>query len=336
MGGTSTRLKFHKLVQALGWLLFPALFFLCLWSTLKIVYTALWSESYFSKWLCRLVAMAYSAWLYYDRRTPFNGSAQRSKLLFKFFQPAFDRALLYFPSQLIFDFDPSQYEEELEKKPAIFACHPHGIFAFGVIGTFGMRCFPSSIFKKPHTILTIDMHFYIPFWRDLCILLGYASVGRASINALLEKNKRIVILVGGARESLDSCPGHMELTLLRRRGFFQIALQHGAVIFPTLTFGETETHHQLRLPIVHHIQLLLLGSLGFTIPLFYGKYGILPAPKTLKTVVGYPIIVQKITGIIQNKDVESLRELYIKTISGLYAKHQDITPGAAPTVLKIK
>lgn len=42
-------------------------------------------------------------------------------------------------------------------------------------------------------------------------------------------------------QSLYARPGHHELVLKRRKGFVRIALQSGAALVPTYSFGENDT-----------------------------------------------------------------------------------------------
>lgn len=47
----------------------------------------------------------------------------------------------------------------------------------------------------------------------------------------------MLIVVGGAAESLDAHPGTNALTLLRRKGFVKFALKHGCVCVFFLSMG---------------------------------------------------------------------------------------------------
>lgn len=59
---------------------------------------------------------------------------------------------------------------------------------------------------------------------------GICPVNRDTIDYLLSKNgsgNAIIIVVGGAAESLSSRPGKNAVTLRNRKGFVKLALRHG-------------------------------------------------------------------------------------------------------------
>ena len=61
-------------------------------------------------------------------------------------------------------------------------------------------------------------------------LSGICPVNRNSINYLLSRSgsgNAVVIVVGGAAESLDCAPGMNSVTLKNRKGFVKLALQQG-------------------------------------------------------------------------------------------------------------
>lgn len=66
----------------------------------------------------------------------------------------------------------------------------------------------------------------------VCVLLlpGICPVNRDTIDYLLSKNgsgNAVIIVVGGAAESLSSRPGKNAVTLRNRKGFVKLALRHG-------------------------------------------------------------------------------------------------------------
>lgn len=160
------------------------------------------------------------------------------------------------------------------------------------------------------TLLTLDSNFRIPLYRDYALALGLASVSRESCDNLLSKGgpngegmgRAITIVVGGARESLDSQPQGLKLVLKRRKGFVKLAINNGADLVPVLGFGENELYEQFDAvshPRVHKFQLLVKRFLGFTIPLFHARgifnydVGLLPYRRPLNIVVGRPIRVEQ-------------------------------------------
>ncbi|KAM7538900.1 hypothetical protein Aperf_G00000055914 [Anoplocephala perfoliata] len=85
-------------------------------------------------------------------------------------------------------------------------------------------------------------------------LQGTVSVKRESLVYLLDKNKTgvsgnlVVVAPGGGSESLEARPGHYVIVLNQKRGFFQLALQTGACLVPSIGFGETNLFDQVPNP----------------------------------------------------------------------------------------
>lgn len=56
------------------------------------------------------------------------------------------------------------------------------------------------------------------------------SASKKSVSHVLNNKKGgniSVIVIGGARESLDARPGSLTLNILTKKGFIKIALEHG-------------------------------------------------------------------------------------------------------------
>lgn len=129
---------------------------------------------------------------------------------------------------------------------------------------------------KP-SLLTLTSNFNIPFYRDYMMACGLCSVSRTSCQNILTKGgpgRAIAIVVGGASESLSARPGVMDLVLKRRFGFIKIAVQTGASLVPTLSFGENELYEQVENnenSKLRRWQKKIQHALGFTMPLFHGR-----------------------------------------------------------------
>lgn len=129
---------------------------------------------------------------------------------------------------------------------------------------------------KP-SLLTLTSNFNIPFYRDYMMACGLCSVSKTSCQNILTKGgpgRAIAIVVGGASESLSARPGVMDLVLKRRFGFVKIAVQTGASLVPTLSFGENDLYEQVENDENSRLrrwQKKIQHSLGFTMPLFHGR-----------------------------------------------------------------
>jgi 2-acylglycerol O-acyltransferase 2/2-acylglycerol O-acyltransferase 1 len=130
----------------------------------------------------------------------------------------------------------------------IFGYHPHGIIATGVSSGFtnestgwnhlfpGIKCF----------VTTLVNQFQIPFYRDYLMALGVTTVVKRNLKLLLNKGGSVVIVVGGARESLMAKPGLNSIVLNKRKGFIKLALEsldkNGVCVVPVYGFGENDIY----------------------------------------------------------------------------------------------
>ncbi|CAO3686122.1 unnamed protein product [Umbelopsis vinacea] len=239
----------------------------------------------------------------------------------------------YFPAKIIKegDLDPS--------KNYIFGYHPHGIISMGSFCTFATNAtgfddlFPGI---KP-SLLTLTSNFNIPFYRDYMMACGLCSVSRTSCQNILTKGgpgRAIAIVVGGASESLSARPGVMDLVLKRRFGFIKIAVQTGASLVPTLSFGENELYEQVENnenSKLRRWQKKIQHALGFTMPLFHGRgvfnydIGLLPHRRPIYTIVGKPIAIPSTKeGQSQDDVVRELHGKYMQALQDIYDRYKDV------------
>ncbi|CAG8741468.1 9887_t:CDS:2, partial [Racocetra fulgida] len=125
---------------------------------------------------------------------------------------------------------------------------------------------------------------------------GLASVSRQSCENILQKGPghSVLIVVGGAGESLNARPGVYDLVLKKRLGFIKLAVRNGASLCPVFSFGENDIWEQADNP---------KGS------------NVWKFQKTLQNLsVGRPIEVKK----IENPTTEDLLEVQKKYIDELY------------------
>jgi len=240
----------------------------------------------------------YFAWCIFIDDTPERGgrpwSWVRNWTVWKYFRD-------FFPAHLLktADLDP--------KKNYVFCYHPHGILSLGCFLTFGTTALD---FEKKYPgistrLLTLKMNFFWPFYREYLQCVGACDVSEKSCiyNLTRAPGSSIVIVVGGASEALDSCPGSNNLTLMKRRGFVRIALTTGASLVPVFGFGENElyiTADNTQGTILRRVQERLLRIFGFSLPLFRGRgifnydAGLLPHRRPLNIVIGKGIDLPKI------------------------------------------
>lgn len=268
----------------------------------------------------------YLVWCYYDRRTPEQGGRRWSWVqnwtVWKYFMD-------YFPIHLVKtqDLDPAHNY--------IFGFHPHGIFVFGAFGNF---CTNYSDFKKLFPGFTSYLHvavswFWLPLFREYALSNGPVSVSKRSLSHVMSKEgggNISVIVIGGAKELLESFPGRYSLCLLQRKGFVKIALTHGAHLVPVFSFGENELYSQVDNPKgswLRTAQDKVYNLTGLALPLFYARgifqnsFGLMPYRKLIYTVVGRPIPVQK-TLHPTPEQIDELHQTYMEELRKLFNEHK--------------
>ena len=134
----------------------------------------------------------------------------------------------------------------------IFGYHPHGVLGFGVWANFvfdGLKFARENLALGQVHVATLGLNFYLPFWRDGLLALGFVSASFESLEGVLltkKPRKSVLIVIGGAQEALDAHEDTYDLTLRRRRGFIRLALSTGSSLVPVFCFGETNTYWQVR------------------------------------------------------------------------------------------
>lgn len=222
----------------------------------------------------------------------------------------------------------------------VFCYHPHGVISVGAFGNFATdatgfsKKFPGIDIR----VLTLGLNFYAPFTRELLLSCGLCSASRKSCDQILQRGEgsAIMLVVGGAAESLDAAPGTYRLTL-SRQGFVRVALDNDAALVPVLGFGETDvfdTYVYGKNSMIRWLQVLFKNSFGFTLPVFHGigifntSFGILPHRKPVIAVVGPPVYLPKVPEHLKGRGLFNTAEgrqlvtechnLYIRELVKLY------------------
>uniref|UniRef100_A0A6V3P7F3 Acyltransferase n=1 Tax=Lotharella globosa TaxID=91324 RepID=A0A6V3P7F3_9EUKA len=299
-----------------------------MFEALAIYIIYLWYFRY--DWKMLLPMLLYTVWIFIDE-TPKRGGYKWCKKFFRNF-PTHRIVAKYYPSQLIktADLPPDQNY--------LFGYHPHGVISVGAQTNFSTD---STGFAKLFpgidiTLMTLKLTFRIPFFREWCLAHGLSSCGAKSCDLLLSprhSGKAIMLVIGGAAESLDSRPGIMDLTILNRKGFVRVALRNGAWLVPCITFGENDVYAGIpneRGSMVRQIQNWLQKKLGVAPVLFMGRgvfnyaFGILPHRRPLTSVVGAPLQCPHVPEVKRgDKIVDEWHEKYIKALKDLHDSHKE-------------
>lgn len=271
----------------------------------------------------------YYIFIYRDK-APSNGSRKPFMRYWKVWRHFAD----YFPLTLIktSTLDPSN--------KYVFCYHPHGVISVGAFGNFATHAtgfnkkFPGIDIR----VLTLATNFFAPFTREILLWMGMCSASRKSCDTILQRGpgSAIMLVVGGAQESIDAAPGTYRLTL-SRQGFVRVALDNNARLVPVLGFGETDifdTYVYGENSFIRHVQVKVKELFGFTLPVFHGRgmfnytFGFLPYRKQIVTIVGPPIdlptVPERLKGrnLVETEEgrrlVDQCHKLYIKGLIGLY------------------
>jgi hypothetical protein len=236
----------------------PLFFLLAVACTCRLIW-CLWTRSFTYLYY---VVPAYFAFLIYDWQSPRTGSKLYSDIRASMPAQILPAALEYFPIQVHACQDVMN---TLERKdgPFLFGYHPHGILPFGAIMQLNINklAFGNLAIKAA----TLQLHFWIPIWRELAQWVGFVHADMTSCLACLDKpDGALLISLGGARESVDTFARH-QMILTIRKGFFRLAFKAGATIVPLLAFGELAVFAPLEIKkgrIVKALQNFFYSKLG--------------------------------------------------------------------------
>jgi len=223
------------------------------------------------------------------------------------------------------------------KEKFIFGYHPHGIISMGAFGTFALYHpggFQDTYPDIDIRLLTLDINFRVPILNLLLISLGICNASKKSILSHLRKGpgRGVVLVLGGAKESLDAHPGKATLYLQNRKGFVKIALREGATLVPVYGFGENELFSQMNNPLGSKLrgwQDWLQTKFGFALPFFYGRgvfqydYGMLPRRKPIDVYFGEPVKCPKVEESKLGEVLDEYHQKYITSLTNLYDKYKD-------------
>ncbi|XP_041482471.1 2-acylglycerol O-acyltransferase 2-A-like [Lytechinus variegatus] len=310
------RIPFHRRLETFAvlqwWFCFM---FLGILSTVISLYLLLFTSYY---WLVLLLA----GWIFYDRHTPCRGG-RRSDWIRRWRLWVHMRN--YFPINLIktAELDP--------EKNYLMGFHPHGIMSMGAFVSFGTEAcgFSEKFPAMRPLLLTLGGWFNFPLARDYIMSAGMCDCSRESLDYLLSdsgKGNAVVLVVGGAIESLEAHPHAHRLYLNRRRGFIVKAMEHGAHLVPIYSFGETDVYEQMANPegsFLRWLQAKLTKWIGFAPPLYHGRgifnysVGFMPFRKPINTIVGEPIPVEK-NPTPTSEEIQALHEKYKAALIKLF------------------
>lgn len=257
-------------------------------------------------------------------------------------------------------------------KSYVMGYHPHGIISVGAMCSFAtegamtrslvktnkkateeekeMRGFSSLFPGIERRLVTLPTNFQTPLIREYILSMGCCDSSKETFRNVLARNggkgNALVVVVGGAAESMLVHPGCMELMLKSRRGFVREAIIANASLVPVIAFGENDLYEVFELEShwMRSVQERFKKLTGAALPIFKGRsiffkdFGLMPQRKPIHVVVGAPLDPPPLTDEqrskfypkfdretkkAMNEDakiVEELHNKYIDALEKLYAE----------------
>ncbi|KAM7397836.1 hypothetical protein PAMA_005932 [Pampus argenteus] len=303
--------EFLETLSVVQWVLsFLFLGVACIILMVYLLFTSLWPLS-----------TLYFIWLVMDWQTPERGGRRttfvRKWRVWKHFRD-------FFPIKLV------KTAELSPNKNYILGCHPHGIMSAGGFACISTEScgFAEAFPGVRSSLVVLAGLFRIPLFREYLMSAGLCPVSKPSLVHLLSKNGKgnaVVIVIGGAAESLASSPGVNTVVMKQRKGFVRVALELGADLVPVYSFGENELFRQIVFSegsLGRRLQDLFKKIMGFAPCLFLGEHlALVPYRTPITTVVGSPISVPK-RATPTEEEVDHYHRLYMEGLSKLFHEHK--------------
>lgn len=243
----------------------------------------------------------------------------------------------WFRKGVFLHFEPRAVEA-VKENASLWCMHPHGTamgFGFSLNGAIRLRADDDARYmpagfadalaedrKRSCDGVMAPVLFRIPFLRNALFGFGCCThATKAGMFSLFKKGRDFGILPGGMEEVALYREGTDRVFLRTRAGFVKYALQHGYLLQPAYTFGESDLYSSLQHPLYRAFCLFTLRRFGFVVPCFWGPRmwcPLLPRDDIpLNTVVGRPVLLPK-TPNPTNEDVAKWHAAYIAAIQGLF------------------
>lgn len=157
--------------------------------------------------------------------------------------------------------------ELLPSEPALFICHPHGLFGHSWILHFcyGISPWPQD---KPRPVLAIhSILFRLPFLRDVLEQCRCIEASEETITKWLHKGHSVAILTGGIEEMKTNGSKQVNIVLEKRKGYARIAKNCNVPIVPMFAVGEHQLFPNETFWLWTSLNRLIYRWTGISIPL---------------------------------------------------------------------
>lgn len=193
-------------------------------------------------------------------------------------------------------------------------------------------------------IVTLFVNMAFPIYRELVLSWGACDSSATSLNCLLsqsndvsDKSNRdgytsnaLFLNFGGAQEAFYSKPNTYKIFLNERKGFIRLAMQNGAGIVPTISFGDTDifdTTQNDNGSTMRKFQELFKRYTTIAPIFFNGRglfqkyFGFVPKRRPITVVFGEPILCEK--NSTPSKDqINEVHALFRQRLIDLFETHK--------------
>ena len=202
--------------------------------------------------------------------------------------------------------------------------NPHGAFA-----TAGI-CYAMAEFRLHKNMRKLDGSlcgasalFYVPFVREILLILGVRDASKKTMQALLAANRSIGMQPGGIWEQLHTDHKKEQCFCMRKLGFMRLALEHGMPIIVVYAFGESQLYTTY--PWAYNLRRWIAQNFYLGIPLITGRFGlpfpIIPHATPITIVSGSPIEVGPPNPNPTAADLKVVYEKYEAELHRLFNKY---------------
>lgn len=173
----------------------------------------------------------------------------------------------------------------------ILAAWPHGLF-----GGFNHLCFVNFHQHYGMHVLPVGATalLYCPFLRRVVSAIGFVDAGKKPMTKALQPGQKpypynvLHLVVGGIQEMFYGNAGKEQIIISKRKGFIKLAMETGAGIIPSYTFGANNCYWRPFGPqsILAKLSKILQISLVPWCGRWYVPFGFIPFKTPLLTVIG--------------------------------------------------
>ena len=126
-----------------------------------------------------------------------------------------------------------------KESPALFICHPHGLYGLTWFLHFSSSLTSWPLQQKP-VLAVHSVFFKIPILRELFVHHKCIEAKESQIKSVLREGKSVALLLGGIEELLMTQSGSLKLVLEKRNGFVRIAQEMKVPLIPLVSPNEND------------------------------------------------------------------------------------------------